>query len=466
MPRFLPERTPALTALGQHGLLVTLSIVLAGCSEMFSAHPTTVARVDDAVLTVDRLADVLVLAQPLPLERDVVLSLARHWVYVSAFARDLAERGAPADTNAALEAMWFPVRRLLISQLDIGREPGEFIPDSAAVDSAYRAGDFRMLFHILRAVPLDAPPDIRRAQRDTAQMVLESLVRGGDWADANAYNQDSVARAAAGSVGAVKRGELLPRFENAGFGLGPGELSPVTETELGFHVIYRPRLNEVRGAYGQFLSQELRTRADSLYAEQLLAAREFAAVEAGPDRVREVASDPWRAAERSSVVGTYRGGRITTVDVARYLPYVSAQDQRRLAAATRADLLSLVRDVAVQELLWNQVDSAGIELADSTRAAIYQQYQNVVSASAEGIGLVLDSLYAADVPAAERSRRAMRMVDRYFDAVASRQRTQVALPTFVITDILDDRPWEVRPQAVEHVISRTERLLAASGAAQ
>jgi hypothetical protein len=433
---------------------------------MFSAHPTTVARLDGVDLSVDRMADILVLAQPFPLEREPVLSLARHWVYVSAFARDLAERGMPADTAAALEAMWFPVRRVLIGQLDIGREPGAFVPESAVVDSAYRAGTMRMLFHILRVAPQDAPLDVRRAQRDTAAMVLQSLVQGGSWQAANAYSQDSVARQVGGSVGVIERGDLLPRFENAGFALGPGELSPVTETEVGFHVIYRPRLEEIRGAFEPFVSQKLRVRADSLYAEQLLEEKRFEPVGQGPERVREAADDPWRATESTAVVGVYEGGHVTAGDVARYLPYISPEDQRRLAGATRRDLHSLIRDVAVQELLWNKVDSAGIELADSTRAVLYQQYQNVVQAMAQGAGLALDSLYAPDATPVERRQRALRMVDRYFDAVAARRRTQVSLPTFLITDAMEGRRWEVRPQAVEHVLGRAERLLAATGSSQ
>ena len=69
-------------------------VLLCGCralSDAFTAHPEVVVRVDDEELTVERLAQLLVLGQPaLPLRLGVAEELARHWVDVTALSRRAA----------------------------------------------------------------------------------------------------------------------------------------------------------------------------------------------------------------------------------------------------------------------------------------------------------------------------------------------------------------------------------------
>ena len=62
-------------------------VLLAGCrvlSDAFTAHAEVVVRVDDEELTVERLAQLLVLGQQLPLRLGIAEELARHWVDVTA----------------------------------------------------------------------------------------------------------------------------------------------------------------------------------------------------------------------------------------------------------------------------------------------------------------------------------------------------------------------------------------------
>jgi peptidyl-prolyl cis-trans isomerase C len=42
-----------------------------------------------------------------------------------------------------------------------------------------------------------------------------------------------------GLLGRFTRGELMPEIDNTVFALAPGEVSPVVETEFGFHVFQR-----------------------------------------------------------------------------------------------------------------------------------------------------------------------------------------------------------------------------------
>jgi parvulin-like peptidyl-prolyl isomerase len=75
--------------------------------------------------------------------------------------------------------------------------------------------------------------------REEAQAVRASLLSGEDFATlASTVSIDPSTRSAAGDLGWFPRGFLLvPEVEDAVFALGPGELSEIVESVLGFHII-------------------------------------------------------------------------------------------------------------------------------------------------------------------------------------------------------------------------------------
>src|ERR1043166_7840160 len=69
------------------------------------------ASVDGASLSADRLAQLLVLAQPVPLRRDVAYELASHWVTLTAFARRMALGDSLLDSATIADMMSQRARR-------------------------------------------------------------------------------------------------------------------------------------------------------------------------------------------------------------------------------------------------------------------------------------------------------------------------------------------------------------------
>lgn len=75
-----------------------------------------------------------------------------------------------------------------------------------------------------------------------AQDVLKKLKAGASFEDlARQYSVDKSSAAKGGSLGAFKRGDLLPGFENAAIALKPGEISGIIKTSLGYHIIRRDK---------------------------------------------------------------------------------------------------------------------------------------------------------------------------------------------------------------------------------
>ena len=71
-----------------------------------------------------------------------------------------------------------------------------------------------------------------------AQEIRQKIVDGGDFAAlARAESNDGGSNAKGGDLGFLKRGQIVPSFEAAVFGLAVGELSQPVKTAYGYHII-------------------------------------------------------------------------------------------------------------------------------------------------------------------------------------------------------------------------------------
>jgi len=97
-----------------------------------------------------------------------------------------------------------------------------------------------------------------------AEAILKELQAGKDFAElARAKSQDTGSAEKGGDLGALRRGQTVPEFEESAFRLRDGELSPVIKTEYGYHILKGgPRgtvvqpFDEVKDRIRQMLLQE------------------------------------------------------------------------------------------------------------------------------------------------------------------------------------------------------------------
>ena len=92
-------------------------------------------------------------------------------------------------------------------------------------------------------------PTIAEAERDRVRDELaelrERILKGDNFSMlARLYSQDPGSATKGGELGFFGRGRMVAEFEAAAFALKPGEVSPIVETEYGFHII---QLIERRG---------------------------------------------------------------------------------------------------------------------------------------------------------------------------------------------------------------------------
>lgn len=96
---------------------------------------------------------------------------------------------------------------------------------------------------------IELQPTISEAERDRVRTQLaelrERILNGEKFSMLAAlYSQDPSSARKGGELGFFPRGRMVSEFESAAFALKPGEVSPIIETQFGFHII---QLIERRG---------------------------------------------------------------------------------------------------------------------------------------------------------------------------------------------------------------------------
>lgn len=155
-------------------------------------------------------------------------------------------------------------------------------------------------------------PQISEAERDRVRTQLaelrERVVKGESFSMlATLYSQDPGSARKGGELGFFPRGYMVSEFESAAFALKPGEVSPIVETQFGFHII---QLIERRG---NTINCRHILIAPKVSSEQALAARRTLDSLASQIRLGTITFD--EAARRySSAPSAKQGGAVTNPD--------------------------------------------------------------------------------------------------------------------------------------------------------
>ena len=91
--------------------------------------------------------------------------------------------------------------------------------------------------HILCGVDQKASADEKKAAREKAEKLRKELAGGADFAALAKANSTCPSSKQGGDLGYFGKGQMVPAFEKAAFGLKPGEISDVVETQFGYHII-------------------------------------------------------------------------------------------------------------------------------------------------------------------------------------------------------------------------------------
>ena len=144
--------------------------------------------------------------------------------------------------------------------------------------SRFTSAEERQARHVLVKADKDAPPDVRQKAKAKAESLLAELRKSpASFAEVARKNSDDEGSASqGGDLGFFGRGAMVKPFEDAVFALKAGEISPVIETDFGYHVIKvealrggsRKPFEEVRASIEADVRRGLATKGWAEAAEQ------------------------------------------------------------------------------------------------------------------------------------------------------------------------------------------------------
>jgi ketosteroid isomerase-like protein len=427
-------------------ILLAAILLLPACSRApEELSRTAVAVVEGDTLSVDALSSWLVLGQPLPLTEEVADGLTRHWLEMAALrALGTSRLRDPAVVDAAT----WPARRAAVLAAALADVLGPAPePTPAEVEAAYEGDRFRLAARILRRASPEAHPEERERQRQAAFDIRRSLTRGTGWQEAVARSEDEASRARAGLLGLVRPGELPPGLDRVVFQLRPGEISTVLETQEGFQVVYRPRLDDVRDIFRDELRVALQEDRRVRFVDSLAASRGLSVPPDAARRIADLAGDTETA--RGEVLASWEGGELPDTAALRYLTTLDPLERRRLSRGSASAARALLLEMARQELVW-------AVLGDPP------EQRTPTAESAEVRGVTDDWLALVDQVDAVLGTSSTDALDEYMRAVVARRRDPLPIPPAA----MEVARREVEPLAVDSAgvaaaVARARRLVAA-----
>ncbi len=123
-------------------------------------------------------------------------------------------------------------------------------------------------------VPTEASEAEKKVAFAKAESIYKDLTTGGDFEKiAKRESQDSASAVQGGDLGWNRRGLMVPAFDAMMFALPPGQISPIVETQFGYHIIRVDRVQPserkarhilIKPKYDSADVARARARADSV----------------------------------------------------------------------------------------------------------------------------------------------------------------------------------------------------------
>ena len=404
-------------------------------------------------MSADRLAELLVLAQPFPLEIDAASDLAMQWVSVSALAQEASQADLRTDPEAVAESMWLERREWILDQ-DREARLGEAVRlTPEAIEAAFGSDSLRLVAHVLRRVGPETPAQERLLQQRTAERILADLVSGGGWDQAVAQSEDLATRGAAGLLGLFGPGELRPQaLSRAAFRLAPGEASAVVQSPRGFHIVYRPRLEDARGLFRLRLHQRRLLQADAEANRALAEARALTVADDATGRLMEIGGAPQAFLDDQHVLAHWSGGELMASVVARYVAALPEDGLDELLAAGDEGQRRFLADLAAREIRISEFpvdDPALVEALDSlvTRGHRAEMDYWLTALSEDGAS-----------PPSEAG------VSTYTDALVARRQDPSVISPVLEAWLLSRVEHGVHPAGIQAAVAAARTMIQGAGA--
>src|SRR3954469_1684139 len=414
------------------GVAAAAAISITACSglkDALNAHTDWVARSGSAELTVAKLATLLGKSRA-PIRKDIAKSIANVWIDYQGLGYAAAHNDSLSDSKDIDEAMWPAIANLKARKWYdvVSKTWGS--EDTAAARRQWEANQILGADHILLLTQgmNDAQKAVVKKKIDAIRAAVTPANFG---AIAKTNSQDTQSAKANGSLGLFPRGAMVPEFEQALLALKPGEISPVIQTQFGYHIIRRPTYDQVKSQLLTYSKGKTVAVAESTYLAKLEQAGKIEVKKGAVATVRALGNDPDAYRNDNTVLATSSAGKFTTARLVGWLetlpPQARVLDQ--IKQSPDSLLVQLVRNFVKNELVLKQADSAGVKIDPAELTQLHASFINAVRSAWSQLGVAPQSLADSAKSEGDREKLAARRVNEYFTRMVQEQAPFVSVPT-------------------------------------
>lgn len=413
-------------------LAATAAFTISACSglkDALNAHTDWVARAGSAELTVTKLATLLGKSRA-PIRKDIAKSIASVWVDYQLLGFAAAHNDSLADPKLIDEAMWPAIASLKARKWYDVVSKGWGVEDTTAAKRQWDNGEILAAEHILLLT--QGIPDAQKAAVKAKVDALRARVTSANFAEtARANSQDQASARQGGSLGIFARGAMVPEFEKAVLALKPGEISPVIQTQYGYHIIRRPTYDQVKAQLFQASKGRGIAAAESTYMAKLEQNGKIEIKKGAVATVRALGNDPDAYRRDNTVLATSTAGKFTTSRLVGWLetlpPQARVLDQ--IKQSPDSLLGQLIRNFVKNDLVLREADSAKVAIDAAEMTQLHLSFTNAVKSAWSQLVVVPSSLADSAKSEGDREKLAAKRVDDYFTRMVQEQAPFVPVPT-------------------------------------
>ncbi len=453
-------------------LVGSLAFTLGACGgDAFTAHPDVVAKAAGQELSASRVAEILTSVKGVNVTPEAARFVASLWVDYTLFAQSVADGSLESDSTAIANAMWVDVAEITAGHFfdSLIARRAQVTPE--AVDSAYKAGDVRVLQHVLITVDPAATEAERASARQKIDRIHGQAAAGADFGKLALDNSGDVStKVDSGFLPPSPKGAFVAAFDSAAWLLEPGQVSDVVVTSYGFHVIRRASEAQAKSRIEQWLPNPLVGAMEKAYFAELDSVNDVKLVDNAAARAKEALADLGKAGSSTRTLVTYKDGKITEADFAKWVramtadPVQGPQQLEQMRQVPDSVMDQALQQVAQRYLFLRSAQGEGIGITADEWQQIKGNFEASVDTLKTTIGLGPDVI-DPKAPEADRRRAAALRVDQFFDRMTQGQQRMRLLPGMLTWSLRQHAAGAVNPAGVQQAVSLAQAIVSARDSA-
>lgn len=444
--------------------LTVACTLVAGCQglkDAFSAHTDVVAHAGSQELSVTRLGNLIGHADAgIPATREIANVVAGYWVDYQLLA-DAAVKGDSLNNKKAIDdaAQSFTSRMVLarlqthIDSMLVTEQPTEE-GYTKGLDNVYAAR------HILFSFPQGATIAQKDSVRKKAASVLPQ-VNDKNFADmAKKYSGDASSAVQGGELGVFNGATMVAPFTAALTALKPGQISPLVESQFGYHIVQRLSYDQAKDNYTKQFAAVAGAGAERGYMAKLDSNANIQVKPTAPAAAKAAAIDEANHRKDNTVLATFNGGTLTTARFLMWLDQFPPQQRipTQMQAAPDTLITSFLKSITTNEVLMKQADSLHVTVTPEQRDSLYVQFAQVVQLSWNALHIDPTALADSAKTKSERAKLASARVDTLIASMMDGRAQPVPIPTPLKVLLESNYDWKINATGLDRATELARQI--------